>query len=91
VLRHFLDDAPATQRSTYASGEILVALFQLGVAKYPFVFRNVNGYALADLCFSLAFKTEHVLREDFNERCYAAADFAHAFLVTMARAAPMIA
>src|SRR5580704_7148357 len=91
ALRHVLDDAPATQRSTYLCSEVLVALFQLRIAKHPFVFRNMNGYALADLRFSLAFETEHILQENFNERCYAAADFAHVFPVTMARAAPTIA
>jgi hypothetical protein len=55
ALRHFLDDAPATQRSTYVSGEVLVSLFQLGGTKHPFVFPNMGTYALADLRFCLAF------------------------------------
>src|SRR5947208_11641725 len=83
ALLHFADDAPATQSSTHGSGEALVALFQLD-GKHPFVFRNVDAHALANLRFCLAFQAERVFEEDFNERCYAAANLAHAFLIAMA-------
>jgi hypothetical protein len=48
------------------------------------VFRNVDAHALANLRFCLAFQPERVFEEDFNERCYAAANLAHAFPIAMA-------
>jgi hypothetical protein len=48
------------------------------------VFRNVDAHALANLRFCLAFQPERVFEEDFNERCYAAANLAHVFPIAMA-------
>jgi hypothetical protein len=66
ALPHFLNDTPAAQYSTAATGKVLGALILLSGAKHRFVFGHMDAHPVGDLRWSLALKAQRVFEKGFD-------------------------